>query len=68
MGVKVEDTFENSLKRLEKIVQSLEDDAPSLDEALQLFEEGKALIAKCLKKLDEADRKLKILSDEADSQ
>jgi exodeoxyribonuclease VII small subunit len=57
-------TFEKSLKRLEEIVRILEDDSPALDEVLELFEEGKSLIGKCLHKLDQADQKLKILSEE----
>ena len=62
MPAKADKTFESALKRLEEIVHSLEESSPPLDEALALFEEGKSLISLCLKKLDEAEQKLKILS------
>ncbi|HDH58481.1 MAG TPA: exodeoxyribonuclease VII small subunit [Bacteroidetes bacterium] len=61
MPEEAEKSFEEALKRLEEIVHSLEDNNPALDEALNLFEEGKSLIGLCLKKLDEAEQKLKIL-------
>lgn len=57
-------TFEKALTRLEEIVGSLEENSPPLDEALKLFEEGKSLINLCLKKLDAAQQKLKILSED----
>ncbi|MBU0520079.1 exodeoxyribonuclease VII small subunit [bacterium] len=60
---KKQESFEASILRLEEIVQKLESDAPSLDEAVGLFEEGKTLIAACAKKLDEADQKLQILNE-----
>ena len=62
MSEETEKTFESSLKRLEEIVQQLEGDQPSLEDALKLFEEGKALIAFCTEKLDAAEQKLKVLS------
>jgi exodeoxyribonuclease VII small subunit len=58
-----EKTFESSLKRLEEIVQQLEGDQPSLEDALKLFEEGRTLIAFCTDKLDTAEQKLKVLSE-----
>lgn len=61
MPKETEKTFENALKRLEEIIHLLEESSPSLDKALTLFEEGKSLIGQCLKKLDEAEQKLKIL-------
>jgi len=60
---KKKETFEESILRLEEIVHKLESDAPSLDDAIGLFEEGKSLISACLKKLDEADQKLKVLNE-----
>ncbi|MCX6639582.1 MAG: exodeoxyribonuclease VII small subunit [bacterium] len=62
MPSKTEKTFEESLKRLEEIVRQLEEQNPALDEALKLFEEGKMLIGTCLKKLDTAEQKIKVLS------
>ena len=36
--------FEESIKELEKIVKTLEDDDPSLEDSLKKFEKGVALI------------------------
>ena len=61
MAVKDEITFENALKRLEEIIQKLENDASTLDDTLAQFEEGKKLVNICLKKLETAEQKFKIL-------
>ena len=53
--------FEESLEKLEKIVQRLEDANLPLDEALSLFEEGIKLSRFCSQKLEEAERKVEIL-------
>ena len=53
--------FEESLKKLEVIVQKLEDGDLTLDESLKLFEEGIKLSRLCTKQLEEAERKVEIL-------
>jgi exodeoxyribonuclease VII small subunit len=55
-------SFEEAIRRLEEIVQSLEGDAASLDESLTLYEEGKELVGICLGKLEAVEQKLKVLS------
>jgi exodeoxyribonuclease VII small subunit len=55
-------TFEEALDRLEDIVESLEDDPPSLDEALDTYEEGVALANDCLSRLDEAEQRVSELT------
>jgi exodeoxyribonuclease VII small subunit len=54
-------TFEESLRRLEKIVEQLERGDVPLDEALQLYEEGIALSKACGEKLNKAELTLKRL-------
>ena len=54
-------TFESAMKRLEAIVQELEDGDLSLDNALKRFEEGIKLSRFCSNKLDEAEKKVTIL-------
>lgn len=54
--------FENSLKRLEKIVDSLESGNLPLEETLKLYEEGVKLSRICSKTLHEAERKIEVLS------
>ena len=53
--------FEESLQRLEKIVAELEKGDVSLDQALQLFDEGMKLSDSCRKELEEAEGKIEIL-------
>ena len=55
------ESFEHSLKKLEDIVQTLENGETPLDETLQKFEEGMKLVQFCHSKLNEAEKKLKIL-------
>ena len=47
--------FEDGLKRLEEIVRKMEQGNASLEESLNLFEEGTRLVAQCGKQLDEAE-------------
>ncbi|MDP3940421.1 MAG: exodeoxyribonuclease VII small subunit [Deltaproteobacteria bacterium] len=54
--------FEEALKKLEETVESLEDGEIALEDALKLYEEGVRLARLCTKKLDEAERKIEILS------
>ena len=54
-------SFEESLKKLESIVNKLEKGDLSLDESLKLFEEGVGLSAACKKELEEAEGKVEIL-------
>lgn len=53
--------FEDALKRLEKIVEELEDGNLSLDESLEKYEEGIKLSKVCAKKLEVAKKKVEIL-------
>ena len=53
--------FEETLQRLEKIVQELEKGEVPLEKSLTLFEEGMQLSASCRKELEEAEGKVEIL-------
>ncbi len=55
-------TFERSMKRLEEIVENLESGNVSLDNAMELYEEGVKISKQCLEKLTQAELKLKRLS------
>ncbi len=57
--------FEESLKRLEVITRALEASETPLEEALQLFEEGTALVRTLTGALDEATQKVTMLKDSA---
>ncbi|HXE90442.1 MAG TPA: exodeoxyribonuclease VII small subunit [Terriglobales bacterium] len=53
--------FEDSLARLEKIVDELEKGDVPLEKALALFEEGVTLSGACRKELEAAEGRIEIL-------
>lgn len=59
-------SFEESLKKLETIVDQLEKGDLSLEDSIKLFEEGVGLSAACKKELDEAEGKVQILIKKRD--
>jgi exodeoxyribonuclease VII small subunit len=59
-------SFEDSLKKLESIVEKLEKGDLSLEESLKLFEEGVALSSTCKQELDAAEGKVQILMKQRD--
>ena len=59
-------TFEESLKKLETIVEQLEKGDLPLEDSLKLFEQGVDLSAICKKELDEAEGKVQMLIKQRD--
>jgi exodeoxyribonuclease VII small subunit len=59
-------SFEESLKKLETIVDQLEKGDLTLEDSLKLFEEGVGLSAACKKEIDEAEGKVQILIKQRD--
>ena len=58
--------FEEALGRLERIVDQLEAGNLGLEESLKVFEEGVGLARHCARYLDEAEKRIEILTrDEA---
>ena len=57
-----ETTFEESLCSLQEIVAELEDGEIGLDESLQRFETGVALLRSCYQILEQAEQKIEILT------
>ena len=53
--------FEETIKKLEKIVEDLEKGDLSLDEALKKYQEGIELARLCAQRLDNAKKKIDIL-------
>ncbi len=53
--------FEDSIKKLEDIVNKLELGDTTLDESLSLFEQGIKLSKSCQKMLDNAEKKVSVL-------
>jgi exodeoxyribonuclease VII small subunit len=54
-------SYEDSLERLERIVQRLESGQLPLDESLELFEEGTRLTKVCQRRLTEAELRIERL-------
>lgn len=60
-----EPKFEKDLEKLEKIVASLEEGGLPLDDSLKKFEEGVKLAKRCEKALSAAEKKIEILTKNA---
>ena len=59
--------FETSLKKLENIIEKLEDGEISLEDSVKSFEEGIGLVKECQKQLSQAELKVKKLLDNGDT-
>jgi len=59
-------TFEDAMASLENIVQELESGDLPLEKAMQRFEEGIKLSKFCSGKLDETEKKITLLTGNAD--
>jgi len=66
-AAKKEPSFEQSLKRLEEIVDKLESEELGLEDSLKLFEEGVKLAEACGRRLDDAEKKVTILLKDRES-
>jgi len=60
-------SFEDSLKKLEEIVEELEKGKLSLDEALKLYEEGMEFSDKCMEKLNESKQRVEKITKEGNN-
>ena len=58
-------TYEQALKQLEQIVQDLEQGEMPLEKAIKKFEEGIQLSKYCNEILDESEKKISILLQDA---
>ena len=61
-------SFENSMNELREIVDKLQSGNLPLEDSIKLFQEGTKLIAYSHKKLDEIQKKVKILVEEKDGE
>ena len=62
----MENNFESNMEKLEKVVAELENDELSLDESVKKFEEGIELSKKCNDILQNAEKRITILLENAD--
>ncbi len=66
--IEPEPTFETDLESLEKIVEELEEGGLSLDDSLKKFEEGMRLAQRCDKALNAAEKKIEVLTRNAEGE
>jgi exodeoxyribonuclease VII small subunit len=59
-------TFESGMEELEKLVRALESGEMPLEESFQAFERGMRIKAKLEAMLDEGDRRIRVLTQDAD--
>lgn len=60
--------FEQAMERLEKITAELSREGITLEESLTLYEEGIALARMCNSRLEDTERKIKMLQISADGE
>ena len=56
--------FEESIERLEKIVDILESGDEGLEKTILLYQEGNEIVDKCEKELENAKLKLTVISED----
>ena len=59
-------TFEEALAKLDEIVSGIESGEIPLEQAIAKYAEGTALVKQCRGILDEAERKIQLLSNSPD--
>lgn len=60
---KKKETYESKLIKLEEILEEMENSDVSLDEALKKYGEGMKLYSELYKSIEEAEGKIKILTE-----
>lgn len=68
MATKKKMTFEQTMQRLEEIVQTLEQGDAPLEQSVALFEEGTKLSAKLHEMLDTAEQKVQMVNQPAETE
>lgn len=56
-------TYEQALGELEKVVETLENSQPDLEDSLAMYERGQALAQHCAALLDQAELRVQKLSE-----
>jgi exodeoxyribonuclease VII small subunit len=60
--------FENALSRLEEIADMMENKELSLEQSLEIFQEGMELASFCHRKLEEAEKRINVLVKNSEGQ
>ena len=64
---KKKNTFEQNMKKLEEIVESIEQGDMELDKTITLFEQGKSLVKECQEFLNQAELKINKLAGDGET-
>lgn len=56
--------FEQSIKKLDEIIEKLENNETSLEEAIEIYREGTAILGSCRKQLEQAELLVTVASEE----
>jgi exodeoxyribonuclease VII small subunit len=62
MSKKTKNTFEESVTRLEELIEGMEDGSSTLDDLVAKYEEGSRILKECQKQLNEAELKIEKLN------
>lgn len=63
---KKKETYENKITKLEEILLDMENSEVTLDEAIKKYEEGMKLYSELYKSIQEAEGKIKVLSEDGE--
>lgn len=60
---KAPENFDEALKQLETLIQTMEQDTLPLEASIQTYKQGMELVRFCQAKLNDAEQQLKVLED-----
>lgn len=63
MAKRIVTKYEDKIKRLENIIDKLQDDSLELSKSLELYEEGIKLFRECKEHLDDTKEKIRIVEE-----
>lgn len=58
--------FEESIKRLDEIIEKLENNETSLEDAIEIYREGASLLVNCRKQLEQAELLVTVADEDND--
>lgn len=59
------DYLESSFKRLDEIIEKMEQGELSLEESFKLYKEGVELVGACNESIEKVEKEIKVIEDEA---
>ena len=68
MATKKKMSLEEATQRLEEIVNTMENEKLPLEESLKLYEEAVGIVARCSEELEDAKRRIMILTQGKDGE